>query len=232
MVKHDAVSNHILGQLSAAEIAPLKLEPVPLEFKETLYEQDRPIQWAHFPISGVVSLVSEMDDTTLTVESGTVGREGMVGIPGFLGARKAPGRAFVQVAGAAFRTEMSVLGSVAHDNEKLSRILLLYTNALMAMVAQSAACNRAHPVEARMARWLLLTHDRVRGDEFPLTQEFIGQMLGVRRPAVNIAGRTLQSAGLIRYSRGKISILDRRGLERAACECYSIVTQQMLWVRG
>ncbi|MFZ5890273.1 MAG: Crp/Fnr family transcriptional regulator [Myxococcota bacterium] len=233
MTKQKESSNDILQQLNAADRAKVDvhLEPVPMAFKETLFEFNKPIKYVYFPTSGVASLVTDMREGGDIVETGTIGREGMVGIPAFLGASRAPGRAFVQVPGAALRMETKELLATVARIDALRQLLLLYTNALMSMVAQSAACNRAHAIEARMARWLLTTHDRVDGDEFPLTQEFIGQMLGVRRPAVNIAGRSLQAAELITYSRGKIRILDRPGLEEVSCECYRVVAKQMQTVR-
>lgn len=225
--------NKLLRQLSPSEYAKLEpdLEEVAMHFKETLFEHGKPIKYVYFPTSGVVSLVTDMRDEVNTVETGTIGREGMVGIPAFLGAKKASGRAFVQVAGSSLRLETSRFLSAANSLPALNLLLKLYTNALMAMVAQSAACNRLHPVEARMAKWLLLTHDRVEGDQFALTQEFIAQMLGVRRPIVNVAGRALQSANLIEYVRGKVTIRDRDGLEEASCECYASVTAEMASVR-
>lgn len=233
MAKLNEPANHLLRQLSPADRGKLQkeLDPVSLDFKESLYEHDKPIRSVFFVTSGVVSLVTEMEEGGGVVETGTIGPEGFVGIPALLGARRAPGRAFVQVPGTGLRKETERFLAMVDRMASLRQLLLLYTNALISMVAQSAACNRAHPIEARMARWLLMTHDRVARDEFPLTQEFLGQMLGVRRPSVNVAGRTLQAAGLIRYARGKITVLDRAGLEEASCECYRMITEQMLRVR-
>jgi CRP-like cAMP-binding protein len=233
MEKRSATANQLLRQLDAADRAKIEkhLEPVSLSFKETLYETDKPIKEVFFLTSGVVSLVTDMQEGNGVIETGTVGREGMVGIPGFLGARTAPGRAFVQVPGTALRMDLPTLLATAARIEPLRQILLLYTNALLSMMAQSAACNRSHAIEARMARWLLMTHDRVDGDEFPLTQEFLAVMLGVRRPSVNSAGRALQAARLINYRRGKITILDRPGLETESCECYRAVSHQLQMVR-
>jgi CRP-like cAMP-binding protein len=165
------------------------------------------------------------------IESGTVGREGLVGVPSILGAKLAPTTAFAQVPGRALCIETNSFLEVVKQEHELLDLFLLYTNALMAMIAQSAACNRAHEVVARMARWLLMTHDRVDGDEFPMTQEFLAQMLGVRRPAINAAGRQLQSEGYIRYSRGRIRVSDRAGLEAVSCECYDHVERIMATVR-
>jgi CRP-like cAMP-binding protein len=221
--------NYLLRRLSGAEYAAIEgdLDLVEIAFKEPLYSQEKPITHVYFPTSGVVSLVREMEEDGWSVECGTIGREGLVGIPAFLGAKRAPGRAFVQVPGFALRMETPKFQAAARRSEKLRSLLMLYANALMSMIAQTAACNRSHPVEARMARWLLMTHDRVDGPDFPLTQDFLGQMLGVRRPSVNGAGRHLQSRKLIKYTRGRITILDRAGLEKMSCECYAQVAKQM-----
>jgi CRP-like cAMP-binding protein len=195
------------------------MEDVPLSFKETLYEQDERINHIYFPESGVVSLVTDLQDDG-TVETGTVGNESVVGVPAFLGMTAASGRAICQIPGAATRIPVKAMVEERKQNTMLADLVFRAVNATMSMLAQTAACNRAHSVDERMARWLLMTHDRVDGDEFPLTQEFLSQMLGVRRPSVNTAGLGLQHAGLIRYSRGKITIVDRKGLEGSSCECY------------
>lgn len=232
MAKSTRHENHLLQQLSRPEYAALRadFEPVALDFKEPLHVQGKPIRHVYFPISGVVSLIVEVKQST-SIESGTIGREGMVGIPAFLGAKSAPNRALVQVPGSALRMETAKLQVAVRESDELRTLLMLYTNALMSMVAQSAACNRAHLVEQRLARWLLMTHDRVDGAEFPVTQEFLGQMLGVRRPAVNTAGRFLHERELIRYTRGRITILDRASLERVSCECYAVVAAHMRSIR-
>lgn len=196
------------------------METVSLSFKETLYEQDERITHLHFPESGVVSLVTDLQDDG-TVETGTVGNESVVGVPAFLGMTLASGRAICQIPGTATRIHLKTMIEERQQNSTLADLVFRAVNATMSMLAQTAACNRAHSVDERMARWLLMTHDRVQGDEFPLTQEFLSQMLGVRRPSVNTAGLALQHAGLIRYSRGKITIVDRKGLEASSCECYA-----------
>ncbi|HUQ04705.1 MAG TPA: Crp/Fnr family transcriptional regulator [Kofleriaceae bacterium] len=225
--------NLLLRRIGGAEYDAFarELEPVALTFKETLYEQDRPIKQVYFPTSGMVSLVTRMKDGR-QIETGTVGREGVVGIPAILGATRAPGRAFCQVEGSALRMPLDAFVAVTRRSERVRAVVLLYANVLMAMMAQSAACNRSHGIEARMARWLLITLDRVDGQEFPLTQEFLAQMLGVGRPAVNAAGRSLQSAGLIEYSRGTVTVLDRAGLERLSCECYAHVRDELVRAFG
>lgn len=195
-------------------------QPVELTFKQMLHEQDQPVTQVWFPEHGVASMVMELSEHGDTVETGTVGREGFVGLPVFFRAPIATSRCFIQVAGAGYRLEASRFSALLAEMPDLEGLLMGFANAFMTMISQTAACNRIHVVEARLARWLLMTHDRVDSDEFPLTQEFLAQMLGVRRPAVSIAGATLQRAGLIRYTRGKISVVDRQGLEEAACECY------------
>jgi CRP-like cAMP-binding protein len=219
--------NRILKLLSHAELDRLgpDLEPVTLSFKEPLHEQGKRIKHLYFPNSGVISLVTDVSGSE-TVETGTVGREGVAGIGAFLGMPIATGRALCQVPGDGIRLRVEALNAELSRGGSLGPILLRYTNAMMAMLAQGAACNRAHALEQRMCRWLLMTRDRVDSDDFPLTQEFIAQMLGVRRPTVSLAGATLQRAGLIKYSRGRITILDRPGLEEASCECYALVHRQ------
>jgi CRP-like cAMP-binding protein len=219
--------NRILSLLSSAELERLQkdLEPVPLSFKEPLQEEGKAIKYFYFPNSGIISLVKDISDGQ-PVETGTIGREGVLGIAAFLGARKATGRAFCQVPGDALRIRAEALLAETERGGSLKSILLRYTYALMTMLAQGAACNRSHSLEQRMCRWLLMSRDRVDSDEFPLTQEFLAQMLGVRRPSVSLAGATLQRAGLIKYSRGRITITDRHGLEGASCECYAFVQDQ------
>jgi len=216
--------NQILRRLSAAELERIRpaLEDIPLTFKEPIYQQGRPIEYMHFVESGVISLVTDLEDGG-TIETATIGNEGVVGVPAFLGMRIASGRAFCQIPGRAKRINIQWMLAERERNSRLADLVLRSTNATMSMLAQTAACNRAHPVEERMARWLLMTHDRVGGDEFPLTQEFLAQMLGVRRPSVNTAGLTLQQAGLIRYSRGRVAIINREGLEASSCECYRYI---------
>lgn len=220
--EHGAIENQLLRRLTSAEYARIAgdLELVPLEFKETLYDRDKRISYIHFPIGCVVSLVTLLTDGSEPVETGTVGDEGMVGLPAFLEAPGAWGRALCQIPGGALRMTADRFAVAVEHIDSLRRQLLRYAHVVMAMMAQGVACNRRHETRPRMARWLLMTHDRVHRDDFPLTQEFLGQMLGVRRSAVSLAGTSLQRDGLIRYARGKITIVDRAGLECVACECY------------
>jgi CRP-like cAMP-binding protein len=217
-------SNRILAALSRKEYERLsiRLDSVALTLKQVLYEAGEPIPYIYFPENGVVSLVSVMDDGS-AVEVATIGNEGMVGLPVFLGAVSTSGRAFSQIPGTAVRMKAAAFREEVGRVGRLSAVLNLYTQTLFEQIAQSAACNRVHAVEKRCARWLLMTHDRVEEDEFPLTQEFLAVMLGVRRATVTEAAGVLQRAGLIRYRRGKIRIENREGLLAAACECYRII---------
>jgi CRP-like cAMP-binding protein len=160
------------------------------------------------------------------VEIATVGNEGMVGLEIFLGGEHTPAAAFCQVQGRAARIAADVFRQLARDSSPFTALLLRYTQAVLTQVAQSAACNRVHSIEERCARWLLMTHDRVPGDRFELTQEFLAEMLGTRRPSVSVAASILQRAGFIRYSRGRVEIVDRAGLESAACECYAVIASE------
>jgi CRP-like cAMP-binding protein len=219
--------NRILKLLSSEELRRLEkdFEPVALSFKEPVHEQGRPIKHLYFPVSGVISLVTDVNEGQ-PVETGTIGREGVVGIGAFLRMPNATGRAFCQIPGEAIRMRCEVMQAEVDRGGSLGLVLLRYTNAMMAMLAQGVACNRSHTLEQRMSRWLLMTRDRVDSDDFPLTQEFLAQMVGVRRPTVSLAGAILQRAGLIKYSRGRITVIDRAGLEEMSCECYAFVRDQ------
>lgn len=166
-----------------------------------------------------------MDDG-LGTEVGIVGDEGVADISVFLGSGREVGKVFCQVPGEALRMKAKALREETRGGSPLNEILLRYTQALLVLVSQSTACNRLHTTEERLSRWLLMTHDRVRADQFAITQDFMADMLGVRRPTVSLVASTLQKAGLIRYSRGKMTILDRPGLEAAACECYAKVVEE------
>jgi len=198
------------------------LEPVTLNFGEVLYEPGETIRHVYFPGASLVSLLT-LADGHLALEVGLIGREGMVGIPLVLGHSRSLVRALVQGEGAALRMTSAKFLREFRDNPLLQRELYRYTHALMAQISQTAACNRFHVVEKRLARWLLMTHDRVKSDQFRMTHEFLGHMLGVRRVGVTKAAQALQKRGLIRYSRGNITILDRKSLEASACECYEVV---------
>jgi CRP-like cAMP-binding protein len=201
------------------------LEKVSLGVREVLYESRKPMDHVYFPIDGVMSMLAEMEQETL-VEVATVGNEGMVGLPLFLGATMTPGICFSQVPGGAFRMPAKAFLSATSNSGTLPKLLHRYTQALMVQISQGTACNRVHAIEQRCARWLLLTHDRVGQNEFLLTQEFLGQMLGVRRATVNNIAIQFQLAGYIEYSRGRMRILNRKKLEAASCKCYSVIPDE------
>ena len=215
-----ATANHLLGALETDDLARLAndLEYVALRPHDVLYEPHAAIEYVYFPTLGCVSMINITPEGC--VEVGTIGREGMVGVPILLGAESEPTRALVQVDGDAYRIARAPFLEAIEASDAMQSILLRYVMALFNQVAQSVACNRLHSLEARCARWLLMTHDRVDGDKFELTQEFLSYMLGVHRPAVTLAAGLLQRAGFIHYTRGRISVTDRAGLERASCSCY------------
>jgi CRP-like cAMP-binding protein len=216
--------NRLVAALPDEDRARLlaRSETVRLDVPRAVHEANRPIPHVYFPLSGVVSLTSQMDGGDV-VEVGLVGNEGMVGLPVFLGASSSPFQAYAQVSGEGWRLPAAAFMEVVERGGALVAVLHRYTHVLLSQTAQAAACNRLHPVEQRLARWLLMTHDRVADDSVPLTQEFLGMMLGVRRASVTTAAGMLQQAGLIRYHRGAIVVLDQPGLEAAACDCYRII---------
>ena len=225
------VANSLLAALPRKDYLRLLagLEPVALTFGEVLYEPGQPIRHVYFPNDSLVSLLT-LADGHLALEVGLVGREGMVGIPLALGIGVSPVRALVQGAGTAMRMESGRFRTEFRHSPPLQRELHRYTHVLMAQISQTAACNRFHVVEARLARWLLMTRDRVRSNQFRLTQEFLAHMLGVRRVGVTKAAGALQRRHLISYSRGNIRILDLKGLEAASCRCYEIVKDAQRYV--
>lgn len=216
--------NRILAALSAEDYAVLepRLERVTLATSEVLFDVHAPIEHVYFPENMVASIVGVLADGQ-AIETATVGREGMVGLPLFLGTDRTAAQAFVQVPGPALRLPAEVLRAALDRGPALARVLGRYTQALFTLVGQSSACNRVHTMVERCARWLLHTHDRVAGDEFMLTHLFLSQMLGVRRATVTEAMGALQAAGAVAYVRGRITVLDRERLERSACECYAII---------
>jgi CRP-like cAMP-binding protein len=216
--------NRLLAALPPADYKRLRphLEVRKMAIKDRLYDSEQPIEHIYFPTAGVASLMAIMEDGTL-VEVGTIGNEGMVGIPVFLGTSQTSGMAFWQVPGEAVVMSSEVLRAEIERNSPLVSILQHYLQAVFVMLAQHTGCNRIHPIQKRCARWLLMTHDRVEGDVFPLTHEFLGQMLGVRRASVTEVMQELQNQGLIQYRRGIVTVVDRAGLEGAACECYQVI---------
>jgi CRP-like cAMP-binding protein len=228
------VEEQLLGgnRLLRALPAPLQADVARLatgkrfSHRESLYEQGETIDEVVFPLTGVFSLVLVMEDGR-AVEVATVGNEGFVGLPVFLQATLTSAhRAFAQIPGDAVVMEPAAFMQLTNAGGPFQTALQRYAQALITLIAQGSACNRLHKIDQRCARWLLETHDRVDDDDFPLTQDFLAKMLGVGRHAVNEAAQALQDAGLIRYSRGRVAILDRSGLEDAACECYAIVREE------
>jgi CRP-like cAMP-binding protein len=194
----------------------------PLVFGETIIRRSTPSRFAFFPIDGAISLVRLMANGT-NVEVGIVGNEGVVGVDIFMGAQTQLNDAIVQGAGSAWRMPADALVSQFRRHKSLQRQLLRFTDAFVTQISQTAACNRVHQMDARLARWLLMMHDRVAADQIPLTQQFLAHMLGARTASVNEAVQKLEAAGVIGHSRQMITVLDRDGLEGLACECYGIV---------
>jgi CRP-like cAMP-binding protein len=214
----------VLASLPAREYKRLQthLEPIELTFGQVLYEPGKAMRYVYFPIDCLVSLLTAVDKRR-TLEVGMVGNEGMAGMPFILGMGVSGVRAIVQGAGTALRMASAPFRIEFDRNPSLQGALYRYTYALMAQVSQTAACNRFHEAEPRLSRWLLMTRDRVGSDEFPLTHEFLAHMLGVRREGVTEAASALKRRKLISYNRGKIRILDVRGLKASSCSCYQIV---------
>lgn len=211
-----ALPNKVFQQLEA------KLEPFELIYNTDVYAPGDVIEHVYFPERGIISLLAVVGKDS-TLEVGIVGDEGMIGISVFLGETKTNTRAVVQGAGFALRmTAADFIGEIEKSSD-LQRILKKFTFSLMTQIAQSAACNRYHPIDARLARWLMMTSDRMKSDEFQVTQEFLSNMIGVRREAVNKAASDFQHRGLISYMRGNLSILKPKELEALACTCYEII---------
>jgi CRP-like cAMP-binding protein len=226
-VTSSPIENQLLAALPRREYERLRphLKLVSLQLSEVIYEAGATIRYVYFPHHSMISLLS-LGMNGETVEVGVIGREGMVGLPVFLGTNISPNQAIVQVADGAMKMKVSAFRAELKRGGALPGLLLRYTQARITQISQTAACNNLHAVGERLCRWLLMVHDRVRSDNFPLTHEFISDMLGVRRAGVTTAASRLQNAGLIRYSYGNVTILNRQGLEWAACECYRIATAE------
>src|SRR5712671_2989795 len=202
-----------------------QMEHVSVANGQLAYDVNKPIKFVYFPLTGVFSLVTFMEDGE-GVEVATVGNEGMVGLPLFLGVDRTSGKAFTQVPGDSLRMTDSAFKKEIRRQGPLTQTLQLYTQALMVQISQGMACNGIHSIRQRCARWLLMTQDRVASESFPLSQEFLALMLGVRRAGVNKVATGLKKAGLIQYSRGVIRILNRKKLEDASCECYQVIKKE------
>ncbi|MFN6480243.1 Crp/Fnr family transcriptional regulator [Nostoc sp. DedQUE07] len=225
--------NKLLAALPTSDYERLipHLKLVSLPTRQVLYEPGEPITHVYFPQNAVVSIVTIMEDGS-TVEVGIVSNEGMVGIPIILGSNTTTTKAFVQVAGAGMQIDADVLRTEFNRGGAIQKLLLRYVRAIYTELTQSCACNRLHSLEERLARWLLTVSDRLASEEFPLTQEFIAQMLGVRRSGVTVAASTLSRAGMISYQRGHIKILNREDLEATSCECYRVIQKEFTRLLG
>ena len=224
IAKYVPPTNSVLRALSRQDGQRLLIshEQVNLKYGDILCEPGKQLRHVYFPNSGIISLLTPVEGHA-SVEVGLVGREGMAGMALFLGVAVSPVRMLVQGSGTALRIKAAAFDHELKRNPPLRRALNRYLYGFMAQVGQTAGCNRFHRIGARLARWLLMTHDRVDTNEFQLTQEFLAHMLGVRRAGVTLAARVLQKKKLIRYTRGKLTVLNRKGLERAACGCYRAV---------
>jgi len=219
--------NAILARLSPADYERIwgASEVRRFGVRDVLYRPHEPIEHVYFPLTGVMSLVIPLNDSPPS-EVGTIGNEGLLGTPVFLGGDRSPIMAFSQVSGDAVVMPVQSFREELRNGSSLYERVQRHTQAWFAQVAQGTACNNLHPVEQRMCRWLLMTQDRVGEDRFELTQDFLAQMLGVRRPSVTVVAGMLQRAGLITYGRGVVTITDRPALESASCECYAMVRDE------
>ena len=219
----DLNGNRLLELLPPRDYERLRqhLRPVALEYRQSLYRAHKPIGFVYFIETGVGSLVNTMANGD-AAEVGTIGNEGVVGLPVLFGDDRAPTSVYVQVPGIGLKMKAALFQKELARSASMRAVMLRYAHALFNQVAQSAACNQFHSIEQRCCRWMLMTHDRMQSDEFLLTQEFLAMMLGVQRTGVSVAAGALQRAGLIEYRRGNVTIVDRRGLIRRSCECYGI----------
>jgi CRP-like cAMP-binding protein len=219
--------NHLLAALPDAEWRRWlpQLEAIELRLGQVLYESGSTLSHIYFPTSAIVSLLYVMEDGA-SAEIAVVGNEGLVGISLFMGGESTPSRAVVQSAGMGFRLRAQVIRDESSRAGPVLHLLLRYTQALITQMAQTAVCNRHHSLDQQLCRWLLLSLDRLEGSDLVMTQELIANMLGVRREGVTEAARNLQKVGLIRYARGRITVLDRPRLEQRTCECYAVVRKE------
>ncbi len=225
--KSPPITNQLLAALPKKDYQRLQphLEEVPLVFEEILYQPNVLLSDVYFPNSGIVSLIAGVNERA-SLEVGLVGNEGVVGLSVFMGVNSSLNRAVVQGAGTAMKMKATAFRKSSNHGGVLQQLLQRYSHSVLTQVTQSAVCNQFHSVEARLARWLLMTHDRMGDDEFQLKQEFLSNMLGVRREGVSKAAAALQNLKLIRYSRGRLRVLDRPGLEATSCGCYEIIKDE------
>ena len=231
--KSSLIPNQLLAALPKKEYQALRsqLEEIPLVFEQIIYKPEVAMSDVYFPNSGIISLLAGLNERA-TLEVGMVGKEGIVGLAVFMGVKESQNRAVVQGAGSAMKMKAKAFRRECDSGGALSHLLQRYTHSLLTQITQSAVCNQFHSVEARLARWLLMTHDRMEADEFQLTQEFLSNMLAVRRECVNKAAGKMQKRKLIAYSRGRLTVLDRAGLEAVSCGCYEIIKKQSIRSRA
>ena len=225
--------NRLLAALPPDDLARLRhrLEPAEVSLRQVIQAPDEPITAVYFPENGWASMIALLVDGN-SAEVGIIGFEGMLGLPLLLGSDRSPTEAMVQGPGMFLRLGAAAFREELDRSAPLRTLLLRYALAFQAQVTQTAACNGHHALDQRLARWLLIAHDRAEGDEFPMTQEFLALMLCVRRPGVTAAARLFQQAGIIRCSNGRITITDRAGLEAAACECHGVVAREFQRLLG
>lgn len=222
-LERNAIFVGLAPEIQAKLVAGATL--IDLELRDSIYQTDIPIRYVYFPVDSVLSVVTRMSDGS-EIEVGTIGREGTSALPLLLGTTSTANDCYCQVSGCAIRIDVDLFEEVKRESPRVRQLLDRYLQAYVNMLGQLAACNRLHSVFERCARWLLMTHDRVDSDEFELTHEFLAMMLGTGRSGVTIAAATLRRAGFIEYAHGKIHVVDRRGLEDAACECYKVACIQ------
>ena len=226
-VSQRVCQNRLLASLANEEFEKLRphLVPIALAYKFPLYDAHEPIEFVHFLQTGVASLVNTMTNGDVA-EVGTIGNEGFVGIPVLFDDKQARTSVYMQVGGAGLKMNANLFQAEMQRNAALQRAMLHYAHAFFNQIAQSAACNTFHLLEQRCCRWLLMTQDRMQSSEFPLTQEFLAMMLGVRRAGVTDAANALKRDGLINYTRGCVTVLDRAGMEKRTCECYGVTKRE------
>ena len=225
--KEEAIKNHLLAGVKADELDRLlpNLQLLSLPLGQVIYESGEKMDHVYFPTTAIISLLYIMENGS-SAEIGVVGNDGMVGIAIFMGGDTTPNRAVVQSAGKTFKMKASLMKDEFTRGGRFHNLCLRYTQALITQISQTAVCNRLHSVDQQLCRWLLLSHDRLPSDRLIMTQDLIANMLGVRREGVTEGALKLQQAGLIRYARGRITVLDRPGLERRTCECYAVVKKE------
>jgi CRP-like cAMP-binding protein len=225
--------NYILSHLPENEYQAIRphLERFPTPLRTIIFERNKEIEYTYFPLSGEHSVLAIMEDGA-AVEVGTLGNEGMSTVDTLTGGMTAVETTICQIAGESLRMPVRKFMEALERLPEFKRLCYRYLQAYLSQVSQSVACNRLHSTEERFARWILMSHDRVKGDEFHITQEFLAIMLGVHRPSITLVARAFQQAGLIKYNRGTVTVVDREGLEEASCECYGVVKQQFLRILG